>query len=136
MDTEIFALQEYFNNVKIHHLVVMEDNEVVGIVSDRDVLKCLSPYLSTAAELERDTRTLQKKAHQIMTRNPITIFPDDSIKQAVRLILEHDIGCLPVVNANGRLDGIVSWRDVFRYGLGMWLCFAWNVIYPFYIPLM
>lgn len=119
MDTEIFALQEYFNNVKIHHLVVMEDNEVVGIVSDRDVLKCLSPYLSTAAELERDTRTLQKKAHQIMTRNPITIFPDDSIKQAARLILEYDIGCLPVVNANGRLDGIVSWRDVFRYGLGM-----------------
>ncbi|MEH6346089.1 MAG: CBS domain-containing protein [Bermanella sp.] len=118
MDTEIFALQEYFNNVKIHHLVVMEDNEVVGIVSDRDVLKCLSPYVSTAAELERDTRTLQKKAHQIMTRNPITISPDDSIKQAVRLILEHDIGCLPVVNTNGRLDGIVSWRDVFRYGLG------------------
>ncbi len=118
MDTEIFALQEYFNNVKIHHLVVMEDNEVVGIVSDRDVLKCLSPYLSTAAELERDTRTLQKKAHQIMTRNPITITPDGSIKQAVRLILEHNIGCLPVVNTNGRLDGIVSWRDVFRYGLG------------------
>jgi len=118
MDTEISTLQEYFNNIKIHHLVVVEENKVVGIVSDRDVLKCLSPYVSTAAELERDTRTLQKKAHQIMTRKPITISPDGSIKQAVRLILEHDIGCLPVVNDNGRLDGIVSWRDVFRYGLG------------------
>ncbi len=117
MDTDVDQLQTYFDNLKIHHLIVAQDKTLQGIISDRDVLRCISPYTGTAAEIERDTRTLQKRAHQIMTRNPFTVGKNDSIKKAARIIIEKSVGCLPVVDENNRLLGIVTWRDVFAYGL-------------------
>jgi len=117
MDTDVDQLQTYFDNLKIHHLIVAQDKVLQGIISDRDVLRCISPYAGTAAEIERDTRTLRKRAHQIMTRKPFTVGKNDSIKKAARIIIEKNVGCLPVVDENNRLLGIVTWRDVFSYGL-------------------
>ena len=117
MDTDVDQLQTYFDNLKIHHLIVAQDKILQGIISDRDVLRCISPYLGTAAENERDTRTLKKKAHQIMTRNPFTVEKSDSIKKAARIIIDKNVGCLPVVDEQKRLLGIVTWRDVFAFGL-------------------
>lgn len=50
----------------------------------------------------------------IMTRNPITVREDDTVEHAAQLMLEHTISGLPVVNAEGRLTGIITQSDVFR----------------------
>jgi len=84
------------------------------VVSDRDLLKALSPFVGTAAETARDVATLNRRVHQIMSRKPITLPPDASIAEAVRLILEHRISCIPVVDAHFRPVGILSWRDILR----------------------
>ena len=55
------------------HLLVLEEGELVGVISDRDLFRAISPYLGSEAEMSRDTETLTKRAHQIMTRQPITI---------------------------------------------------------------
>ena len=48
------------------------------------------------------------RAHQIMTRPVITVTPDTTIVEAAKIMLEHHISGLPVVDATGKLTGIVS----------------------------
>jgi len=69
---------------------------------------------AAAAETARDLATLNKRVHQIMSRNPVTLRPDSSVSEAARLILEHGISCIPVVNGAGKPVGIVSWRDLLK----------------------
>jgi CBS domain-containing protein len=56
------------------------------------------------------------RAKDIMTRDPITIAPDASVMQAVRLMLQHRISSLPVVAASGTLVGILAEGDLLRRG--------------------
>ena len=51
------------------------------------------------------------RAHQIMTRPVITVTPDTTIVEAAKIMLEHHISGLPVVDATGKLTGIVSEDD-------------------------
>lgn len=94
--------------------MVVEQNRLVGVISDRDVLKAISPYVGTPAETLHDTATLNKRAHQIMTRDPITVSPEMPVMDAVKIFNRNKISCLPVVDKNRRPLGIVSWRDVLR----------------------
>ena len=70
------------------------------------------------------------RAHQIMTRSVITIAPDASILEAAKTMLQHHVSGLPVVDAAGKLVGIVSEGDFIRRGeigtqrkRGRWLTF-------------
>jgi len=114
MDDSLARVKEMFERHQFHHLLVVEDERLVGVISDRDLLKALSPHLGTASENARDLATLTKRAHQIMTRHPIVLREKDSIRQAIQLFNTHRISCLPVVDAHARPVGIVSWRDILR----------------------
>jgi acetoin utilization protein AcuB len=95
-------------------LVLDQHKKLSGIVSDRDLLKALSPYVGSAAETTRDLATLNKRVHQIMTRHPITLHPRSEIAEAARVLLAHRISCIPVVDDEHKPVGIVSWRDVLK----------------------
>jgi acetoin utilization protein AcuB len=106
---------QIFDSTKFHHLLVVnEDHKLCGVVSDRDLLRALSPYIGTNVETARDIGTLNKRVHQIMTRKPITLNPDASIEDAVELFLTSRISCIPVVNQDFRPLGIISWRDILK----------------------
>jgi acetoin utilization protein AcuB len=77
-------------------------------------LRALSPYVGTPSENARDLATLKKRAHQIMSRQLITLAPDAQLADAVGLFLDHRVSCIPVVEPGPRAVGIVSWRDVLR----------------------
>lgn len=113
MDDRLNVIKEIFEQAHFRHLLVLEEDQLVGVISDRDLLRALSPYLDTEAEMMRDTETLNRRAHQIMSRHPITIAPDSSVRDAARMLLEQHVSCLPVLE-NGVLVGIVSWKDLLR----------------------
>lgn len=92
----------------------MQGKILFGIISDRDLLKAVSPNIGTLSETDRDRATLNKRAHQIMSRNLITVTADTTVEVGARLLLEHRVSCLPVVAADGALEGIVTWRDLLR----------------------
>jgi acetoin utilization protein AcuB len=118
MDNAVAAIQKIFDRVRFHHLIVVsEDHEVMGVISDRDLLKQLSPYLNTPSEQRRDLSTLQRKAHQIMTRRLVSGSPTTTVKEAAFLLMEHSISCLPILDENGVLVGIVTWKDILRFFL-------------------
>ncbi len=117
MDDSLQIISEIFENVKFHHILVVENQKLVGVISDRDFIKALSPFLDTPAEEERDITTLNKKAHQIMNRTPITVDAETSIEEASNLLLENNISCLPVISPQGSVEGIVTWKDILKFHL-------------------
>jgi acetoin utilization protein AcuB len=115
VDDRLSVVKNIFDAVKFHHLLVVgEDKTLRGVISDRDLLRALSPYVGTSAENARDAATLNKRVHQIMSRKPITAKPDETVAAAIGLLLEHRISCVPIVNAQFEPVGILSWRDVLR----------------------
>ncbi len=113
MDTELREIKEIFDHAHFHHLLVEDeiDHTLVGVISDRDLLFALSPYINTLAETAHDTETLYKHAHQIMSRNMVTIAPDVECKAAALKLLQAGISCMPVINPDKHILGIVTWKD-------------------------
>ena len=112
MDVPLRSISNMFQERGFHHALVVEDGELCGLISDRDVLRATSPFLNTPSEQNRDLATLRKRAHQLMTRNPITITAEADWEEAVQLMLLKDVACLPVLSPDGRLVGIVTWKDL------------------------
>ena len=114
MDISLRAICGIFEDKKFHHLLVVEEDELCGVISDRDVVKALSPFLNTPSEQTRDLTTLRKRAHQIMSRKPITITKEASAEDAVRLMFQENISCLPVLSSDGQIEGIVTRKDLLQ----------------------
>lgn len=114
MDRTLEDVRRVFEAAPFHHLVVMEDRQVVGVVSDRDLLENLSPFLGKMAERSQDVASMNRRAHQIMTRHPRTVAPESLVADAGGLMLRERISCLPVVDDAGALVGILTLRDVAR----------------------
>ena len=115
MDDSLQSLRELFTATGFHHLVVVHDNKLQGIISDRDLLKAVSPFVDTISERMADRATLDKRAHQIMTREVITLSPESSIFAAIELFNNNKISCIPIVDEKSQPVGMVSWRDVMRF---------------------
>jgi len=93
------------NDRHFRHCVVVDvHGKLVGIISDRDVLRSLA----------RNPNSRAKTLDQIMTRNPITVKRNTSILDAVSKILSKRINCLPVVDDDGSICGIVTSTDLLK----------------------
>ena len=115
MDDRLEVVKEIFDTMNFHHLLVIDEHEKLsGVLSDRDLLRALSPYVGSAAETSRDLATLNKRVHQIMTRHPFTLRPHSSVQDAAGLLLRNRISCVPIVDGDFKPVGIVSWRDLLR----------------------
>ncbi len=115
MDATLEEIQKTFEVHGFHHLVVLEKNKPVGIISDRDILRELSPFIGKMAERTSDTATLNRKAHQIMSRKIHTASEDTNVGGIIRSMLEHKIGCLTIVDDKGNCVGIITMRDILRW---------------------
>ncbi|MBU2884416.1 CBS domain-containing protein [Gilvimarinus agarilyticus] len=114
MDDTLKTVQHLFDKTTFHHLLVVDKQQLVGVISDRDLLRALSPNIGTAAETTKDLASLNKKAHQIMTRNPATLTPDAGLPEAVQVFNEQSVSCIPIIDDERHVKGIVSWRDIMR----------------------
>ncbi len=115
MDSPLSKAKEFFESNKVHHLIVTDDDGLLaGIMTDRDLYKHLSPTVGTSQETHRDTALMQKKLHQIMARNLITTQVQQSLNEAVVLLYDNHISCLPVVDKQNKPIGIITWRDILK----------------------
>ena len=114
MDDTLGKVKELFSNHRFHHLLVVEDGKLFGVLSDRDLLKSLSPNIGTLAETNKDLAALNRKVHQIMTRNPIALNESAQLGEAVELFNQQKISCIPIINLDNVPVGVLSWRDIMR----------------------
>lgn len=114
MDATLAEVQDVFEAAAFHHLVVTENGKAVGVLSDRDLLENLSPFVGKMSEQTRDIARLRRKVHQVMSRHLRTVTPDTPLAQAGETMIRDRIGCLPVVGDGGRVVGILTVRDIAR----------------------
>ncbi|HWB21082.1 MAG TPA: CBS domain-containing protein [Phycisphaerales bacterium] len=115
MDETVQRVKSIFDDSKFHHLVVTENARVAGIISDRDLLKNLSPFIGNEyLERKQDSNTLNRKAHQIMTRHPVLVKEEMDVVEATELLLRKGVSCLPVVGKELHIVGIITWRDLLK----------------------
>ena len=75
----------------------------------------MSPNLGTALETSRDTATLNKRVHQIMSRKPIVLQAAAPVHDAIDIFTQHRISCIPIVDAAFTPVGIITWRDIIKF---------------------
>lgn len=113
MDDDLKRVRELFHVHGFHHLLVLESHKLVGVLSDRDLLRHLSPFVGKPfSERAQDEATLHKRVHQIMTRRVVTAPRDMPLTAAARLMVDQHVSCLPVVDGHLHPVGIVTWRDL------------------------
>ncbi len=90
----------------IRHLPVVRERKLVGILTQRDLLRSGQSGKPTARELP---------VSEVMTKDPTSVRPGLGLAHAARLMLERKFGCLPVCEDDGTLVGIVTEADFVRF---------------------
>lgn len=119
MDDSILTAKRLFDRKRFHHALVLEQNQVLGVVTDRDILKVISPFVgSRAMERSQDINTVKRRVHQIMSRGLVTVGPDEPVAKAAERMLHERVSCLPVVDETQSPLGIVTTRDLVAWAVG------------------
>lgn len=111
--TPLTKIRTLLHEHGFHHLLVVDGEEDLrGVISEREVLQALRPFLDTHGEQHRDV--LQRPASEIMRTDPQTVGPDTSIESAARSLLDNNISLLPVLDGPTLL-GSVTTQDLVQY---------------------
>ncbi|MDH4071767.1 MAG: CBS domain-containing protein [Gammaproteobacteria bacterium] len=106
-DDNLATARQLMNENRIHHLPVMDNDELVGLVTLTDVLAATDSFLR-----DPDNRIHAREivAKDIMVTDVATVDEHASLRQAALFLEKHRIGCLPVVT-KGELKGIITDTD-------------------------
>jgi CBS domain-containing protein len=100
----------------IRHLPVTEHGKLVGLVTHRDITRAQAALLATPSHdlLHDDANALTVPVLHIMHRDVWRVTADTPVLEATRIMLDHKFGCLPVVDADDKLIGIITEVDLLR----------------------
>jgi CBS domain-containing protein len=93
---------ERMNALNVGAVVVKDFGRLIGILTERDLLKAMAARVHTS----------EARVRQWMTENPITASADTDVQEAARVMLENGFRHLPVLDENGQVAGVVSLRRV------------------------
>ncbi len=115
-DTGDLEARKLMSEKRIRHLPVVDDaNNLLGIVTDRDIRSAMpSIVMDDYNSVEERNKLAALKVGEIMTSDPATVSPTDTLQDALMIIEERRFGAFPVVDENGKLKGIISVRDLIR----------------------
>ncbi len=103
---------------RVRHMPVVHAGKLVGVVSERDLLRTSLSNLTEFGSEERRLFLHAVEIARVMSAPPITIAPDATVEEAARVMADRKIGCLPVLE-DDQLLGIVTETDVLRYFAGV-----------------
>lgn len=124
MTTEVVTVEPKTGMLEAHRMmrakkirrvpVVNKKGKVVGIITRSDVREA-EPSSATSLNIWEINYLLHKlQVKNVMTKDVLTVGPEESIKVAASIMYEKKIGALPVVRLDGELVGIITESDVFR----------------------
>ena len=87
-------------------LPIVEDGRLVGVITDRDL----------AVRAVAEGRGAETPVSELASKDLVTIDPQQSLEEAARLMAEHQVRRLPVVEEDGRLVGVLAQADVAQAG--------------------
>jgi CBS domain-containing protein len=105
-DSSVLSGLQYMMERNISALLIVENNILTGIFTERDYARKIILHGKSSAET-----TIK----EVMTADPITVLPKDSIDLCMKIMTDKHIRHLPVMSANGELLGMVSIGDVVKF---------------------
>jgi CBS domain-containing protein/predicted kinase len=112
-DTSVTEARSLMARERIRHLLITENNRLVGIVTDRDIRLNLASPATSLSVWELNFLLARLTVGQVMTKSLIVVEPDRDSRDAARIMLDHKIGALPVLEGE-RLVGILTETDLVR----------------------
>ena len=103
---------------RVRHMPVVHGGKLVGVVSERDLLRASLSNLSGFDARERRAFLHGVEIARVMSAPPVVVDPETTVAEAARVMAEHKIGCLPVVRGD-ELLGIITETDVLRCFAGL-----------------
>ncbi|HXV59620.1 MAG TPA: CBS domain-containing protein [Vicinamibacteria bacterium] len=110
---ELSVVDDLMKMKRIRHLPVVEKGRLVGIVTQRDLFHAGLSNAMGFGEKARKEFLGTVVVKEVMTDEVVTVGPEEAVKSAAKKMLEHKIGCLPVVR-EGKLLGILTETDLVR----------------------
>jgi CBS domain-containing membrane protein len=103
---------------RFRHLPVIDsEHRLVGLVTQRDLLRAQVSVLVGLTEDQRRARHEDIQIRELMTRDVWAVHPDTLASHAGQTLIDHKYGCLPVIDDDGVLVGIVTERDFLRFAI-------------------
>ncbi len=112
-DTPVFEARQLMHKQQIRHLLVTDHGRLVGVCTDRDIRLNLPSPATSLSVWEVNYLLARLTIGQVMTKNVISVPPERDAREAARLMLDHRIGALPVLE-NDKLIGILTETDLLR----------------------
>ena len=116
-DETILDARTRFLDGGFRHLPVTDGDRLLGVVSDRDVLRIAGPSLGATLFDPDEGPGLDRTLRHVMTRDLVTADPTMSVEEAADTMLREEVSALLVLD-EGRLVGIVTTADVLRLAAG------------------
>lgn len=122
LDTPLSKVGKIFSESPFHHLPVIAGKELVGIISLMDLMRVSfeDSFGVTEKQAVYDVLDHTLNVEAVMSKNPVTIQSDRSIKEAAQTLADSPFHALPVVNDQHELEGIVTSADVINYLLSLY----------------
>lgn len=112
-DLNVLDARRRMADHRIRHLLVVEHDQMVGIVTDRDIRLNLPSPATSLSVWEVNYLLARLTVGQVMTKAVVTVDPERDAGTAARIMVDDKIGALPVME-KGRLVGIVTESDFVR----------------------
>ena len=111
VDAPVQEVLRIFVEYPVHHLPVVDDHNVVGMLSSADVMK-LEFFLPPSGAAREQLLGNRFRVRSLMRSPVITISEHESVERAAELMASHAIHSLPVLSQQGHLIGIVTTTDI------------------------
>lgn len=113
-DEHLDLVDDIMKYGRIRHMPVLKEGRLVGILSNRDLLAASLSQTLDFGPKQRRTFLRSVDVSEVMKSDVVTIAPTTPIGEAARVLLDRKIGCLPVVNDEDELVGLVTETDLLR----------------------
>ncbi len=114
LDETLKLAQDIMGLGNIRHLPVVRGGKLIGVVSQRDLLRASLTTLLKHSTTDQNLFLESIHVSEVMTQKVQTATTKTSVQAAARMMLKKKIGCLPVVKKNGELAGLITETDVLR----------------------
>ena len=102
------------NKNRFRRLPVVKDGNVVGFISDRDIMQVAPSPATTLSKYEVNSLLAKIKVKEIMSKKVYTIQANAPIEEAALMMCNNKIGGMPVISSTGAIVGIITETDVFK----------------------